>query len=95
MPSRSATPGRNTSITASALLREAQERRPTPSGALRSRPIARLPRCIAFVAGRAWSVARGDVGAFDAQHLGAEVGEQHPAERARPEPGDLEDARIP
>ena len=35
-----------------------------------------------------------DLGAFDAQHVGAEVGEQHPAERSRPEPGDLEDARA-
>src|SRR5262245_23156175 len=57
MPSRSATPGRNTSMTTSA---RAASRTNTaaPSGDLRSRPIARLPRCIALPAGRERSTAR-------------------------------------
>ena len=93
MPSRSATPGRNTSITASACSREAQRTTSAPSGRLEVEADGALA-AVHLVAGGA-IVVRGAARprAVDAQHVGAEVGEEHPAERSRPESGDLEDAR--
>ena len=65
----------------------------TPSGCFRSMATACLPRSMALVAGFEWSTRPGGVDPVDAQHLGAHVGEQHPAERPRPEPDHLHDAQ--
>ncbi len=92
MPRRSTTPGRNTSNTASARVGEPQER--LDAGRLLEVEADRVPstRYIAFVAGEDVSIAAHRVDTVDAQHLGAEVGEEHPAERARPEAEQLDDA---
>ena len=75
--------------------RTAAARRPAPSGCFRSTPMLRRPRSIteigdasppATVRPVATSVAP-----VDAQHLGAEIGEQHPRELHRPDVRQLDD----
>ena len=82
-PSRSMTPGRNPSISASA----PATRRSTvsmPFGFFRSTAMLRRPRSSGSIGAR--PAAR----AVDAHHVRPHVGEQHGAERAGTDPGELE-----
>ena len=88
-PRRSATPGRKPSTSTSAV----SARRSTtsaPPGLRRSKAIERRPRPSGPAGQRLASVGRPVGELVDADHIGAQVGEQHAEERHRPDRGQLD-----
>ena len=89
MPRRSATPGRKPSMSASAVS-ASRSRTSAPPGLRRSRPSERRPRPIADS-----TIASAEPGRqgepVDADHLRAEIGQQHPEERHRSDRGQFDD----
>ena len=88
-PSRSITPGRKPSMSASACSTRSSTVA-TPSGCFRSTPIERRPRFSTSAGGVAGSPPCTLLGAVDPDDVGAQVGEHHRAERPGADPRDLE-----
>ena len=89
-PRRSITPGRKPSSRTSAR-RTSARTTSRSSASLRSSAIERLPRSSSDVAPRAPHQPAAAAAAVDADDVGAEVGQEHAAERPRPQPGELDD----
>ena len=89
-PSRSITPGRNPSISASADSTRSSSVA-TPSGCFRSMAMLRRPRSRRSPCGVVGHRPAHRRAALDPDDLGAHVGQHHRGERAGPDAGDLDD----